>query len=62
MSNEIVINNVESDLSAMGAKLADAVDLSMKAQKMLIELQDELSDLYITLGENTELCSKKRCN
>ncbi len=49
------VNQIESRLSLLGAKLADAVDLSDKAQKMLIEVQDEISELYISLGDGTKL-------
>lgn len=57
---------VEKSISSIGAKIADAnelaeqiEDLSEKAEDKLCEAQEELSDLYISLPEDTKIEAKR---
>jgi hypothetical protein len=64
MGNEIVpfkCNRLEQSISKIGAKVADAVELSNKAKELttgaesiLIRAQQELEELYLSLDKENE--------
>lgn len=45
---------IESSLSSIAAKVADAQSCSTKSAQLLLQVQNELSELYISLGDLLE--------
>lgn len=56
--NELQVKRIEESISRIGAKVADAVELSqkskwfsIKSEALLIDVQQELEELYISIGD-----------
>lgn len=58
--SEFQVKRIEESISRIGAKIADAVDLSRKAkwlsvnsEALLIDVQQELEELYVSMGDTS---------
>ena len=52
------IRRVEKELHRIGAKIADATELlqgAVEAKVLLLAVQRELEELYLTIGEEPEI-------